>query len=126
MCLLCTGGGCLRHSDSVGACVGDADGFSAIFETSITTTSHNYGNYLFSAMFDKDAIATVIIDDGVAFVWHGPSRLGACTALGAPSAQRTHSLTHACRSLFRSPFHSPLAGWLAGWLAVLCCAVLYR
>jgi hypothetical protein len=51
------------------ACAGNSDGFSAIFSTGVTVGVTAHGDYLFTALFDFDATATVIIDDDVAFVW---------------------------------------------------------
>ena len=73
-------------------CSGDTDGFSAILSTTAVVSHDAHGNYIFAALFGARSVATVIIDDDVAFVWD--ARLEASTACSGTQAVDNGVLGH--------------------------------
>ena len=82
---LCAAGTDLNDCDPGNTgCSGDTDGFSAILSTIAAVPSDSHGNYIFAALFGARSVATVIIDDDVAFVWD--ARLETSTACSGTQA----------------------------------------
>ena len=57
--------------------------------STIQITAATHGLYLFTAMFDTDASATVIVNDAVVFMWNGRARAAAAMGYNSTATPAT-------------------------------------